>query len=324
MDFESVERIAVIGLGRMGHGIAQTFAVAGYEVQGFDTHVAARESVKDRIESNLRDFVNHGMLPSDDVARALGRIHVCETEADAASGVQFVVEALTEQAQAKIDFFHRIEHVVEEDTILASNSSTFTISESGEKMRRPDRAVVTHWFNPPHLVPTVEVVPGPQTTESVIDCTIKLHNHIGKTAVRLRQEIPGFLVNRVQMAMIREVWDLYERGVASAADIDAAIQGSLGFRLATCGPLAICDFGGLDIWSTVYNRLAPELRSDTRLHESIARLVEEGKLGTSRGEGVHQYDDKAIAEIISQRDRAMMALAQLNLLANSDSNQTPE
>ena len=311
MNLESVKRIAVIGLGRMGHGIVQCFASAGYQVAGYDTVTAARESLHTRVEGNLREFVANGLFDEADTPEVIARIEVAKSEAEAASGAQFVVEALTEQAQAKIDFFQRIEAAVSDDTILASNSSTFTISESAVKMRRPQRAIVTHWFNPPHIVPTVEVVPGPDTDDEVVQCALQLHRAIGKTAVHIRKELPGFLVNRIQVAMLREVWDLYEQGVASAEDIDAAIRGSVGFRLATWGPLGICDFGGLDIWSTVYQRLAPELRSDTELHKCVGELFDAGKLGVSSGEGFHSYREDQADAATKQRDQRMLQLAKL-------------
>ena len=141
--------------------------------------------------------------------------------------------------------------------------------------------------------------------------TIALHRKIGKLAVRVNAEIPGFLVNRVQIAMIREVWDLYERGIASREDIDAALRGSLGFRLAACGPLAICDFGGVDIWATVYKGLAPELRRDTELPAAIQNLVDAGRCGTRTAGGIHDYDPQTIDEVTSHRDETMLKLAKL-------------
>lgn len=308
---DHIHQIAVIGLGRMGHGIAQTFAMAGYQVRGFDESADARTTVHQRIRSNLEDFSRNDMLESDGIDEILDRIVVADTEAEAVANAEFVVEAIAEQLVAKQEFFTRIEEAVADTTIIASNSSTYTISESGINMRNPSRAVVTHWFNPPHIVPTVEVVPGPATTEQVTETTVALHRKIGKLAVRLNAEIPGFLVNRVQIAMIREVWDLYERGIASREDIDAAIRGSLGFRLAACGPLAICDFGGVDIWATVYKGLAPDLRHDAELPDAIQELVDAGRCGTRTGSGIHDYDSQTIDEVTSQRDATMLKLAKL-------------
>ena len=311
MELEQIRQITVIGLGRMGHGIAQSFATAGFPVRAFDASADARESARRRIRDNVNEFVANGLVNSKDVEPILSRITVHKSEADAAQGADFVVEAIAEKRKVKQDFFARIENSVSDTTIIASNSSTFTISESGVHMRCPQRAIVTHWFNPPHIVPTVEIVPGSETTDQITETTIALHRKLGKQAVRVNAEIPGFLVNRVQMAMIREVWDLYERGVASREDIDAAIQGSLGFRLAVSGPLAVCDFGGIDIWSTVYKRLAPDLRHDSLIPVSIQKLVDEGCLGPRCGRGIHEYDPATIEEVSSRRDTAMLKLAKL-------------
>ena len=310
MHLEQIRQIAVIGLGRMGHGIAQTFAAAGYPVRGFDADATARSTARDRIRGNLDDFAAHGML-EEAVDAVLDRITVTDSESAAVDGAHFVVEAVAEDLEVKQAWFARVEDRVDDTAILASNSSTFTISQSGAKMRLPRRAIVTHWFNPPHIVPAVEVVPGPDTTEEIIETTVALHRRIGKLAVRLHQEVSGFLINRVQMAMIREVWDLYERGIAAPEDIDAAIRGSIGFRLATFGPLAICDFGGLDIWSTVYENLAPGLRADAQTPEAIAALVRAGHLGTRTGRGIHTYDPGAIDAVTAERDEKMLKLAKL-------------
>ena len=311
MELDDVKRIAVIGLGRMGHGIAQAFAMGGYEVCGFDMSAEARASANDRISNNLKQFVANDLLSAAEAASVQSRVSVAETEHDAVQGAQFVVEAIAEKLEVKQSFFERIEQSVSPQTILASNSSTFTVTQSCTGMQHPERAVVTHWFNPPHIVPTVEVVPGPNTTEVVTDTTIGLHRKIGKLAVRVRGEIPGFLVNRIQIAMIREVWDMYERGIASPEDIDAAIQGSVGFRLAVCGPLSICDFGGVDIWSTVYGGLAPDLRSDSEIPKAVQQLVAEGRLGTRTGQGLRDYPDGQIDEMTAERDQAMLQLAKL-------------
>lgn len=311
MQLEQIHQIAVVGLGRMGHGIAQTFAMAGYPVRGFDESSEARSTIHGRIRSNLDAFVANNLLAEGEAEPILDRIEIADSESQSVEGAHFVVEAIVEDLAAKQEFFARVENAVDDSTILASNSSTFTISHSGRNMRHRERAIVTHWFNPPHVVPTVEVVPGPKTSEEITTTTVALHKKIGKMAVCINREIPGFLVNRVQIAMVREVWDLYERGIASAEDIDAAIRGSLGFRLAISGPLSICDFGGLDIWSTVYKGLAPELRNDAELPQAIQQLVEDGRLGASAGAGIHDYEAESVANVTSQRDAAMLRLAKL-------------
>ena len=229
---DGIRRVAILGLGTMGHGIAQTFALAGYEVACFDESATARNSLIERVRENLAAFVAAGLVESHEVEPVLARLLVADTEAEALTDVQFVTEAIPEDLAAKQALLARLEQITAPETILASNSSSFPISQSGSLLRHPERALVTHWFNPPHLTPVVEVVPSPRTSEDVVETTMRLLRDIGKLPIHLRRELPGFLVNRVQVAIQREVWDLVDQGVATPEEIDAAIRGTIGFRFA--------------------------------------------------------------------------------------------
>jgi 3-hydroxybutyryl-CoA dehydrogenase len=309
--------VAVLGLGTMGHGIAQAFAAAGYPVRGYDDEPRARASLHERVRQNLADFVAAGLTAEEDIEPILSRITVADTEGDALRGAWFVTEAVREDLPTKQELFARIEAHVSDEAILASNSSTFPMSQSATRMRRPERAIVTHWFNPPHIVPTVEIVPGPRTDPAVTERTVALLRQLGKLAIPIRQELPGFLVNRVQVAVMREVWDLLDRGVASAEEIDAAIRGSMGFRLAAAGPLQIHDFGGLDIQAAVFRNLAPEINSGTEVPETVQRLVDGGNYGPKTGRGFYEYPSDEVAAIRSERDRKFLALLRMFYARNS-------
>jgi 3-hydroxybutyryl-CoA dehydrogenase len=314
-----IRNITVLGLGAMGHGIVQSFAAAGFRVTGFDEQKAARDGLLKLIKRNLKDFVAAGLIRQSAVAPLLGRIEVCDSEAEAVRGAQFVTEAVREDLAVKQDLFARLEGLVPADTILASNSSTFTISQSAKKMRRPQRAIVTHWFNPPHIVPVVEVVPGPRTSKPVIDATLALLKKAGKEAVRIDKEIPGFIVNRVQVAVMREVWDLLDKGIASAETIDAAIRGSMGFRLAAIGPLEVYDFGGLDLQLRVFQNLVPEISSSLRAPGKIRRLVDAGHFGAKTGKGIYDYTPASLAARRSRRDQRILALLKMFYSRNRSS-----
>jgi 3-hydroxybutyryl-CoA dehydrogenase len=311
MIIDDIQTVAVIGLGTMGHGIAQTFAAAGYAVHGFDADPAASASAKDRIRSNLEAFVQAELLQADRVDPILARITICPTEAEAVAPAGFVTEAVEEALAVKQELLARLESLVSTQAILASNSSTFPISQSGNRLCHPERAVVTHWFNPPHIVPLLEVVPGPKTSQGTTQATLDLMRRIGKLALRLRKERPGFLVNRIQVAIMREVWDLLDQGIASADEIDAAVSGSIGFRLAALGPLEIHDFGGLDVMATVFRNLAPEIRSDSEIPSVIQRLIDQGNYGTKTGKGFHDYPPERLATRQARRDRRFLALKKL-------------
>lgn len=295
----------------MGHGIAQTFAAAGHLVRCYDEDSAARATVHERVRVNLQAFASAGLLPPQNIEPILGRILCCQSEAAAVADVALVTEAVKEDLAMKQELLARVENLVPDGTILASNSSSFPISQSGSRLRRPERALVTHWFNPPHLVPLVEVVPGPRTAEATARATMELLRRIGKQPLRLRKELPGFLVNRIQVAVMREVWNLVEQGVASPEEIDAAVCGSIGFRLAAVGPLEVHDFGGLDIQTTVYRNLAPEIRSDTEVPALVRTLVEQGHLGAKTGRGFHDYPPERIVQRRQRRDALFLALIKL-------------
>jgi len=312
-----MSRVAVLGLGTMGHGIAQTFALAGYEVACFDDSAGTRGSLIERVRANLQTYAAAGLLAPQQVETALARLHLTETEAEAAAGVHFVTEAVPEDLDVKQALFSRLERITPPETILASNSSSFPISLSGTLMQHPERALVTHWFNPPHLTPVVEVVPSPRTSERVVATTLELLRHIGKLPVRLRRELPGFLVNRVQVAIQREVWDLVDQGVATPEDIDTAIRGTIGFRFAALGPLEVHDFGGLDIQLATYRNLAPEVRSDTMPPAAIEKLTSSGRLGVKSGHGFYDYPPERLNARRTRRDALLLKLWKLLYSADS-------
>lgn len=296
---DSIKTIAVLGLGTMGHGIAQVFAAAGYRVRGFDDVPAARDSLHARVRNNGAKTAT------------LKRIQVFDTVAAAVTGAHFVLEAVREDLPTKQKIFAEIEAVVSPKAILASNTSTFPMTKIATRLKHPERCVNLHWFNPPHIVPLVEVVPGRKTSTQTVKTTIELARRAGKLPVHVRKEIPGFIVNRVQIAMLREVFDLWEHGVASAEDIDRAVSASIGFRLAAIGPLLVGDFGGLDIFQKVYQVLAPTLRSNQQVPRGVAKLVAAGHYGMKAGQGIYRYTPESIAAKRAERDRKFSALAKL-------------
>ena len=307
----ALQTVAVIGLGTMGHGIAQAFAAAGYIVRCYDESPGARDSLSGRVESNLQQRIRAGMDTPESVRETLARIAVFSSEREAVEPAWFVTEAVREDLDVKRELFARIETVASRETILASNTSSFPMTDVARDLLHPGRAVVTHWFNPPHIVPLVEVVPGERTTGRTARTAVDVLKKIGKAPVRLRKELPGFLVNRIQVAMQREVWDLLDRGVADPEDIDRAVRASIGFRLAATGPLSVRDFGGLDVSALVYGILVPEIRSDVELPDSIRKLVEEGHYGVKTGRGFHRYTPESIDQTRNRRDRLFLALLKL-------------
>ncbi|MCL6612365.1 MAG: 3-hydroxyacyl-CoA dehydrogenase family protein [Peptococcaceae bacterium] len=304
---EDIKKIAVIGSGLMGHGIGLTYALAGYSVALNDVSDAILDNAVDHIRHNLETFHENQLIKKEQIGETLSRISTTTDLEKAVRDADFVTEAIVEDTGAKKKLFHTLDALCPPRTILASNTSSLLISEFGSGTKREDRQVITHWFNPPHIVPVVEIVRGPKTSDETVDITYALLKKAGKFPVRVLKEIPGFLVNRVQSAAIREVWSLWEQGVASVEDIDLAIRGSFGFRLASLGPLQICDLGGLDLWYRVGQNLMKVIDRSTEPSPAVKEKVERGELGLKTGKGFYTYDsDYSKAgwdQVVKKRDR---------------------
>ena len=194
--------------------------------------------------------------------------------------------------------------------ILASNTSSLLLKEIGDRVMNKARLVGVHWFNPPQIVPAVEVVKADFTSEETMETTYRLLERIKKVPVRINRELPGFLVNRIQMALAREVLDLYEKGIASAVDIDRAVKGSIGFRLASIGPLLTMDLGGVKLWLKVLQNLLPEIQSSTAPPEALVDLASQGHEGVKSGRGFYDYSSDSakgkLDEVVRKRDQEFL------------------
>lgn len=306
MKVEDVRNLAVVGAGIMGHGIAQTFALDGFDVSLNDTDQTVLADALDRIRANLQSFVQADIILQDQVEAALSRMRLTPDLSEAVRKADLVIEAVVEDIEVKRDVFKRLDRLCPPETILASNSSSLLISDFASGTNREDRVVLTHWFNPPHIVPTVEVIKGHKTSDETADLLYELLEKVGKQPVRILKEIPGYLVNRIQMAMLREVWSLWEQGVATAEDIDRAVKGSFGFRLASIGPLLTNDLGGNDTNYRVARYLLPLINSSQEPPEGLRQMVEIGHLGSKSGRGFFDNSPEEWDSIIRQRDREFL------------------
>ena len=303
---EQVKTVAVVGAGLMGHGIAQAFAQQGYPVTITDSSTSSLSSVKNRIKANLETFAQEELIQQSDIEQILDRIAVTKSLEQAVCQAHFVTEAVFEDLEVKRNLFPEMEQYCPAQTILASNTSTFPMTQIAARMAKPERAIVTHWMNPPHLVPLVEVVPGKKTSEETYTTTYELLRQIKKVPVRVQQEIMGFIINRIQTAMHREIYHLVETGVATPEDIDQAVVAAIGFRLATLGPLRLRDLAGLEITQTVEGRLTREICSSRSPSKLLASMIASGKAGAKVGKWFYDYTPDAMAELIRYRDRQLI------------------
>ena len=316
MKLKEINKIAVLGSGLMGHGIAQSFLMGGYGVMLYDINDSILETAVTHINKNLELFAQYELIGKDDIQPTIERLNTTTDLKAAVAEADFIVEAAPEDLELKQELFEKVESFCRKDAILASNTSSLTLKDIGIRVKNKERLVTTHWFNPPHIVPTVEVIKCEWTTDETHDTAYRLMEKIKKAPVKINREIPGFLVNRIQMALAREVLDLCEKGVASPRDIDRAIKGSIGFRLASIGPLLTMDLGGLQLWLRVLENLLPEIESSQEVPAVIKRLTSEGHDGVKSGKGFYDYavdftaDD--LDQAIEKRDREfLMRLKQL-------------
>lgn len=280
-------RIAVIGAGLMGHGIAQVFAVAGHEVAITDPIEAARASVLDRVRANLRD------LGQDE--QAAERIRVARDAAAAVADADFVVEAAIENLDAKRALFAEIEAHAPASAILASNTSVIPIGAIMRDISDGSRVLGTHWWNPPFLVPLVEVIGTDRTSPEVIERTMALHAAAGKTPVHVRRDVPGFVGNRLQHALWREAISLVENGICDAETVDTVVKASFGRRLAVLGPLENADLVGTDLTLAIHETVLPAIESRSGPSPYLSDLVASGRLGMKSGEGFRRWTPDEMA-----------------------------
>jgi 3-hydroxybutyryl-CoA dehydrogenase len=296
-------RIAVVGAGLMGHGIAQVFALAGHDVTITDAVAKNLENVKSRIAENLREL--------GDDEQAAARVTPCADLAAAVRQADYVVEAVSENLPLKQKLFAEIERHVRSDTILASNTSVIPITSIMAGLNKRERALGTHWWNPPFLVPLVEVIATEWTSPQTVAWTMELHQAAGKKPAHVKKDVPGFIGNRLQHALWREAISLVEHGICDAETVDAVIKASFGRRLAVLGPLENADLVGTDLTLAIHDTVLPAIDSRPGSSPYLQKLVADGKLGFKSSEGFRKWSveeqatlrAKVFAHLKASRDR---------------------
>jgi 3-hydroxybutyryl-CoA dehydrogenase len=287
-----MEKIAVIGAGLMGHGIAQVFAVKGHEVAIHDPFPEVLARVPERVRANLRS------LGLD--ASSVERISVHSTLRTAVEKADIVFEAAPENLALKQDIFAQMSQATRAGCILASNTSVIPIGEIAAKAEDPGRILGTHWWNPPYLIPLVEVIQAPHTELVHLESCINLLRRAGKAAVHIKRDVPGFVGNRLQHALWREAISIVAAGICDAETVDLVVKNSFGMRLPVLGPLENADLVGLDLTLAIHNVILRHLEASPEPSPLLARYAGEQRLGMKTGRGFYEWTPEAAQAV---RDR---------------------
>jgi 3-hydroxybutyryl-CoA dehydrogenase len=265
-----------------------------------DLNETVLEHAMDLMKANLETLAEFKKVSGNEIPGILARIHPTTDLAGGAEGVDFAVEAVAEVPDVKREVFSQLDQFCPGNTVIASNTSSLDIFDI-EQIVKPERLVAAHWFAPPHIIPLVEVVPGPKTSQEVVEFTANLMKRLGKKTVIMKEFVPAFIVNRIQHSISRAVWEILEKGWATPEEIDLAIKLTLGVRLPIVGVVQTTDFTGLDL---IYDIM----KGEGRVSPLVEEKVKQGHLGVKTSKGVYDYGERSEAEILKKRDRRYLKL----------------
>lgn len=285
-----IRKITIAGAGTMGYSMAEIFARKGHDVILWNHRSATLERAKTKIAPDMVNRISYTIDPA------------------AFRGRDLIVENIVEDLAAKSEFYRTYSPLADEKTIIATNTSGLSINTLAKSVKGPERFLGMHWFNPPTLIPLIEIIKNDHTQDEVAKTIYDLSLAIGKKPAIVEKDAPGFAANRIQLAVIREALSMVKKGIISKEGADAVMKYGLGFRWACLGPLETVDFGGLDVFAHVSEYLMADLEDSHEVPLLLAEKVKEGHLGVKTGEGFYKYDGDKAAKATEERDRKLKAL----------------
>jgi 3-hydroxybutyryl-CoA dehydrogenase len=295
----------------MGHGIAQVFALKRYKVKLFDNDLNVLQSAPGKIHNNLQTLLEMHLVEPQEIEDCLNHLQLCHTLPEMCEGVELTIEAVSENVDLKRAIFGELEALTTPRTILCSNTSGISIGLISENLRFKERVIGTHFWNPPHIVPCVEVIKSQFAADEVFHTVIELMERVGKKPVRVLKDIPGFLGNRLQHALWREAISLVEKGIAAPEDIDRVVKYGFGLRLPFIGPLETADLAGLDLVYDIHKYLFSDLENRSTPSPLLKTLLDQKATGVKSKKGFYNWTDERAKQIIQQRDKALLKITEV-------------
>lgn len=302
-----IERVALVGVGIMGAGMAAGWAAAGCAITLHARDAARAEGARARVGAALRTLAGAGLLADGGADAALARVATATDLRAATAGADLVQESIPENLELKRALFADLDAWCPPATILATNTSGLPITRIAEGLAGAARVIGVHYLNPAHLMPPVEVIPGAATAPETVERVRAALLALGKSPLVVRREVPGFLWNRLQFALVREAFWLVEQGVATMEEVDLAIRQGLGRRWATAGPFASMDLGGLDTFMNVGSYLFPHLSDADTVPDFLKERIAAGRYGAKSGGGFYDWPPERVAAMVARRDAALLA-----------------
>lgn len=299
--------IALVGAGTMGMGIATHFAIYGHKVSLFDAFPEALEKAQKQIPDNLKSMQNLNAITAEQAEKALANLSYHADLKEAVKGANLVIESVPENAELKKDIFDQLSQLCGPDTILSSNTSSLNVYEFVQ-VKDPSRLVITHFFVPAYVMPLVEIVRGPETSDETVNAVYDLMKSAGKNPAVINKVIPGFIMNRLTFAIFREAAYMVGQGWCRPEDVDAAVVSTHGPRYAFEGPFGLVDFAGVDTYEKISEYLLPELCRDPEVPKVLKDLFDKGQMGVKSGEGFYTYSDGTKAR--ADRDKKIVKMIQ--------------
>ncbi len=304
-----MNKVVIAGAGVMGASLAQVYGLSGYETIVYDVIETGLEKGKHLVDLNQDTLISEGIITPEESQKAYSLISYT-LEKECFKDCDLVVECIVERLDVKRDFWSEVSEIVPSTALLATNTSGLSITDIAESVKFPERFIGQHWLNPPHLLPLCELIVGEKTSEETVKKMRQLVEGLGKSPVVVK-DINGFIINRIQFAVLREALYIVGTGAATFEDVDTVLKAGMGLRYAALGPFGVADFGGLDTFDRINSYLNKDLCDAKEGSKLLHDMVAEGKLGVKSGAGFYDYSGDKADKAITERDKLYIQLAKV-------------